>query len=253
MGRIDQVVDVSVDGAVAIQKHRPPDRIAWAAGIPSWHDSVIHSSGNYSSGRSVVSTRSQRIWPTAIWTCWMRGVSSEGARNTVSAASATAPPARAGERFGGHAEVSRGLQGPHHVGRATGGAQTQHQVRGTGKCLDFPGEDLLEIYIVGHGGEHRRGRGQRQGRKTAAIASEAVHQFTGQVLGIGLGAPVTQQQDLAPGLKAGRPLPGQEQDGFHLIAAPFPPERGNPAWSVEATNEVASPCGVRISMRSAPA
>ena len=76
------------------------------------------------------------------------------------------------------------------------------------------GENLREIVVIGHRGEDRGVGGQGQGGQGRPLHLEPVDELRGQVLGVGGGPAVPENQHLAPGFKdLGQHL-GRGQDLF---------------------------------------
>ena len=95
-----------------------------------------------------------------------------------------------GAKFFGHLQAEQDVRG------VPGSAEPPGNIAGTDKALNLAGEYLIETVIVGNGSNGGSVRGKGQDGKGRSFATETPQQFTGNVLSVGCGATVTEDQYL---------------------------------------------------------
>ncbi len=123
-----------------------------------------------------------------------------------------------GETEGGEAEFFGGLEGGEDVGRITGGGDAEEDVAGESVGFDLAGEDAVEVPVVGGRGEDGGIGGEGDGAQGGAVGGEADDELGDEVLGIGRGASVAGDEELARALHgAGGELSGADEGGVDLL------------------------------------
>jgi len=105
-----------------------------------------------------------------------------------------------GDGFG--AKFFGGLQGEQNVGGISGSGEAPGDIAGTDEALNLAGEDLIETVIVGYGSNGGSVGGKGEGGKGRPFATETAQQFTGNVLSVGCGATVAEDQYLLSAAQA---------------------------------------------------
>ena len=106
----------------------------------------------------------------------------------------------AGEADGGDALSGGLMEGLEDVGGVAGGGDAEEDVAGLAERFDLAGEDLIEAEVVAAGGEDGGVGGESDGAEGGAVVGEADDEFGDEVLGVGGGASVAGDEELAPGL-----------------------------------------------------
>ena len=106
----------------------------------------------------------------------------------------------AAEADSGEAGSAGLFEGVEDVGRVAGGGDAEEEVAGFAEGFDLAGEDLIEAEVVGAGGEDGGVGGEGDGPEGRAGVGEADDELGDEVLGVGGGASVAGDEELAAGL-----------------------------------------------------
>ena len=108
--------------------------------------------------------------------------------------------AAAAEADGDDVHLAGLIEGAEDVGGVAGGGDAKEDVAGLAERFDLAGEDLIEAEVVAAGGEDGGVGGESDGTEGWAVVGEADDEFGDEVLGVGGGASVTGDEELAAGL-----------------------------------------------------
>ena len=106
----------------------------------------------------------------------------------------------AGEADGGDVHLAGLFEGSEDVGGVAGGGDAEEEIAGFGDGFDLSGKHCIVTEVVGAGGEDGGVGGEGDGAKGGAIMGEADDELGDEVLGVGGGATVAGDEELATGL-----------------------------------------------------
>ena len=115
------------------------------------------------------------------------------------------------------------VEGVEDVGGVAGGGDAEEDVAGLAEGFDLAGEDLVEAEVVGAGGEDGGVGGEGDGAEGGAVVGEADDELGDEVLGVGGGASVAGDEELAAGLHG---VGGELGDGDDGVGDVFVGEDG---------------------------
>lgn len=126
-------------------------------------------------------------------------------------------PALASEQGGGEQPFrARGAQAGDDVGRTAAAAQREGDVRRPAQRFDLPGEDTVEMLVVGDAAQDRAVGAEREGGKAIPLQLETIDEFGRKVLGLRRAAAVSEQQDFAAAAQALGAFPSQPVESVPL-------------------------------------
>ena len=109
----------------------------------------------------------------------------------------------AGEADGVDGVGAAVLKGAEDVGGVAGGGDAEEDVAGGAEGFELAGEDAVEAEVVAGGGEDGGIGGEGDGAEGGAVDGEADDELGDEVLGVGGGATVAGDEELAAGLEGG--------------------------------------------------
>ena len=122
------------------------------------------------------------------------------------------PSAAPGQAHGDETALAGQLQGLDDVGRPARGRDAHRDVTRAAVGLDLPAKHRLVAHVVADRRDHRRIRGEGDGRERGPVAPEAAHQLAREVLRVGGRSAVAEGEDPAAAAEAFRHAPTRRDE-----------------------------------------